>query len=62
MTTHKAPQCPRCQGTELKLVSEKHRRDSPRSRPLTTLSIYRCTCGTGFTHMVKHELAALVVA
>jgi hypothetical protein len=56
MNTLLAPKCPRCSGIELKLVSEKHRRgNDPRSQPVTTLSVYRCSCGTGFTHMVKHE-------
>lgn len=54
------PKCPRCRGTTLKLVSEKHRwNEQSRTKPVSTLSIYGCTCGTGFTHIVKHELAAV---
>jgi hypothetical protein len=42
----------------VKLVSEKHRwGERTQNTPITTLSIYGCTCGTGFTHLVKHELA-----
>lgn len=52
------PRCPKCQETNVKLVSEKHRWDErSRKMPITTLSVYNCTCGTGFTHVVKHELA-----
>lgn len=51
------PKCPRCSGTSVKLVSQKHRwTDKSRKDPVSTLSVYGCTCGTGFTHQVKHEL------
>ncbi len=60
MANDAVPKCPRCQSTSVKLVSEKHRfSQQPRSRPITTLSVYGCTCGTGFTHMVRHELAKI---
>ncbi|HZL89540.1 MAG TPA: hypothetical protein VFB96_14345 [Pirellulaceae bacterium] len=52
------PKCPRCGGTDVKLVSQKHRwsENARKSSPVSTLSIYGCPCGTGFTHQVKHEL------
>ena len=53
------PKCPKCRETNVKLVSQKHRwGERTRNTPLTTLSIYLCTCGTGFTHLLKHEFAA----
>ena len=51
------PKCPRCSGTVVKLVSQTHRyTEQHRRRPVTTLSVYDCACGTGFTHQVKHDL------
>lgn len=54
------PRCPRCSNTTLKLVSQRHRfTEQSRKQPVSTLSIYDCTCGTGFTHQVKHDLSAV---
>jgi hypothetical protein len=50
------PKCPRCCGTAVKLVRQTHRwSDKSRRDPVSTLSVYDCTCGTGFTHQVKHD-------
>ena len=58
------PKCIKCNRTDLKLVSERHRyAESESSRkPISTLSIYQCPCGTGFTHMVLHEAPKSPVA
>ena len=51
------PRCPRCSGRTVKLVRETHRySEQSRSRPVSTISVYDCNCGTGFTHQVKHDL------
>jgi hypothetical protein len=60
MSSNSIPKCPRCSGTTVKLVSQKHRwSEKSRNQPVSTLSVYGCTCGTGFTHHVKHELVEL---
>ncbi|HUE71021.1 MAG TPA: hypothetical protein VMP01_09040 [Pirellulaceae bacterium] len=57
MPKESAPNCPRCGRTDVKPLStsECYLNDppAPGERPVSTVTVYLCTCGETFTQVVK---------
>ena len=59
MPNESAPKCPKCGREDAKPISTSdcYLNDPPEAgeKPLSTVTVYLCSCGEVFTHEVKHS-------